>query len=205
MGTNYPIVYSDQAVNRETGHRGGVTSRGETVEAGLLDVNDSRYAPFSGTPLVHTTCGTGGGSIGLVSVLTRIRPLVLIVDSEEHTRDLYADWFWFAGFNVMKAGFQEVVHRLVRRDQPDLVLTDLNVRGAPVLSLITTLHHDPATQEIPIVVMTRAMDDGQLHAAKEAGADVVLPKLVNFDLLLNSVMPLVRLRLAARYGNNAAC
>jgi len=65
---------------------------------------------------------------------------------------------------------------LVRRERPDVVITDYMMPEMDGLELIARLKADPATAAIPIVMLTARNDVADRLAAREAGADVYLSK-----------------------------
>ena len=65
---------------------------------------------------------------------------------------------------------------LVRREQPDVVITDYMMPGMDGLQLIEALKAEPATATIPVIMLTARNDVADRLAAREAGADVYLSK-----------------------------
>lgn len=65
---------------------------------------------------------------------------------------------------------------LVRRERPDVVITDYMMPEMDGLELIARLKADPATAAIPIVMLTARNDVADRLAAREVGADVYLSK-----------------------------
>jgi CheY-like chemotaxis protein len=110
-------------------------------------------------------------------------PLVLIIDADETTRDLYGHWFSSIGFQVMCAVGTFGLSLALRRERPQLIVTELRARDLTLSDLLVRLHSDESTRCIPVVVMTSCCDDAVLTAAKASGAAAVLPKLADFDLL----------------------
>jgi len=56
------------------------------------------------------------------------RPLVLIIDAEESARDLYGHWFTALGFQVMCAVGLTGLGYALRRERPQLIVTELSAR-----------------------------------------------------------------------------
>ena len=111
----------------------------------------------------------------------RERPLVLIIDEEETARDLYGHWFFTHGFEVMCAvGIRGLAFAL-RRERPQLIVTELRARDLTLSHLTARLRCNEATRCIPIIVVTTSCDPRALNDAKAAGAAVVLPKFTNFE------------------------
>jgi CheY-like chemotaxis protein len=122
--------------------------------------------------------------------MKRDRPLVLILDEEESARDLYGHWFIAQGFQVMSAAGLLGLSLALRRDRPQLIVTELKTRELTLRDLIARLRCDETTRCIPIIVLTTSCDAGALDGAKAAGAAAVLPKLADFDLLRSWVSAL---------------
>jgi CheY-like chemotaxis protein len=89
---------------------------------------------------------------------------------------------------VTAAGVLNAVYPFAKRDQPDLLMTDLHLQRSPVLPAIRQLQNDPQTRDIPILVLTRSTEPAQLEVVMVTRATLVLPKLVNFDALRDSVI-----------------
>ena len=78
----------------------------------------------------------------------------------------------------------------LRRERPQLIVTELNAGDLTLRDLIARLRCDETTRCIPIIVLTTSCDAGALDSAKEAGAAAVLPKLADFELLRSWVSAL---------------
>ena len=115
---------------------------------------------------------------------------MLIIDEEASARDLYGDWFIARGFQVMCAVGVLGLSLALRRDRPQLIVTELRARDLTLRDLIARLRSDETTRCIPIIVITTSCDAGVLDRAKAAGAAAVLPKLADFDLLSSWVSAL---------------
>ena len=122
-------------------------------------------------------------------LFSRTRKVVLIVDPDEDTRDLYGKWFTSMGFDVMCAAAVAGACWAVQRHQPDVVVTELELRESTGVQLLRALSH-PWHLPVPVLVMTRSTNPAWLAAARDAGAVAVLPKLTDFDELLRWVRAL---------------
>jgi CheY-like chemotaxis protein len=118
------------------------------------------------------------------------RPLVLIIDEEQSARDLYGHWFITQGFEVMCAVGVLGLSWALKRDRPQLIVTELKARDLTLRDLVARLRCDQTTRCIPIIVVTASCDERALNGAKAAGAVAVLPKLTDFDLLRSWVSAL---------------
>lgn len=95
---------------------------------------------------------------------------VLVVDDESDLRFIMRRFLEGAGYQVREAGDGEAALRLVREERPDLVVTDLMMPVMDGLQLIESLRTEPATQAIPVLVVS-----ANWESAPE-GADGLLSK-----------------------------
>jgi CheY-like chemotaxis protein len=117
------------------------------------------------------------------------RPLALVIDDSDDTRDLYAVMLRLEGFTVEGASDgQEALQKAVEL-LPDIVITDLSMPVMDGWETIRRLRADERTRRIPIIACT-----GQdlPHKTPEPSADVVLAKPCPLDELLLEVRRLVR-------------
>jgi DNA-binding response OmpR family regulator len=95
---------------------------------------------------------------------------ILVVDDERDMLDLLTVNLKRTGYEVIVArnGFEALV--LARRHLPDLVLLDLVMEGPDGFTVCETLHRQPATSRLPVIILTAA--DGQIARmrAVHAGA-----------------------------------
>jgi two-component system chemotaxis response regulator CheY len=108
-------------------------------------------------------------------------PLVLLVNPDEHMRDLYGDWLVSLGFELMCAADAVVAAGIARTCQPDVIVTELQLRRSDGLMLIRRLKASAVTRNLPIVVVTRLTQPEVVQAATAAGAVAVIPSLTDFD------------------------
>lgn len=86
----------------------------------------------------------------------------------------------------------------VRDDRPDLVLLDLDLPDLPGMEVLARLRADPATCDLPVIIVTANTGAAVRTAAFAAGADDILPKPPDPALLL------ARIRTLLRRGNEAS-
>jgi two-component system, cell cycle response regulator DivK len=82
------------------------------------------------------------------------RPLVLIVDDHDDTRELYVQSLSALGFEAIAAGDCAEAARRAWESHPDIVVTDLTLRGGDGWQLIEDLRREARTRDIPIVLLT---------------------------------------------------
>jgi two-component system phosphate regulon response regulator PhoB len=102
--------------------------------------------------------------------------LVLIVDDEKDLRTLLE-------FNLKRSGYRtahaptgrEAIQR-AGSQRPDLILLDLNLPDVSGTDVCRQLKSDPATAEIPVVMLTARSAEADRITGFELGADDYVPK-----------------------------
>jgi PAS domain S-box-containing protein len=79
---------------------------------------------------------------------------VLVVDDDPDARTLLAQYVKDDGGQVIVAGSGEQGLRLARAHQPDLILLDIMMPQMNGLEVLERLREDPATSDIPVVVVS---------------------------------------------------
>lgn len=88
---------------------------------------------------------------------------------------------------------QEALAKVVEF-QPDLILLDIMMPKLSGYEVCQRLRKDPATRDIPVLMVTALNEMGDIEKAVQAGADDFLTKPVNRLELLTRVKSLLRVR-----------
>jgi two-component system, OmpR family, phosphate regulon response regulator PhoB len=96
---------------------------------------------------------------------------VLIIEDEPDIRDLLAFHLEREGYAVTKAGNGAEGLRLARAASPDLILLDLMLPEMDGFEVCRRLRQDPATQGVPLVMLTARGDEVDRVLGLELGAD----------------------------------
>ena len=107
--------------------------------------------------------------------------VALVVDDDPAVRDLLARFLRAEGFGVLVAASGEEGLRLARQHHPALITLDVLMPGVDGWSVLTTLKGDPATADIPVVLLT-ILDDRDLGFA--LGATDYLTKPIQRERLM---------------------
>jgi CheY-like chemotaxis protein len=117
------------------------------------------------------------------------RPLVLVIDDSEATRQLYALSLELEGYVVAQARDGQDGLQQVRDLVPDIVITDLAMPIMDGCETIRRLRADPRTRHIPIIACS---GDGARRRMDPAGPDVFLAKPCPLDMLIAEVRRLLQ-------------
>lgn len=98
------------------------------------------------------------------------------------------------GYRVVSACSGSEALELVARSCPDLVLLDILMPGMDGYEVCRRLRADPATQHLPIVMLTASGEQEKLLAI-DAGADDFIMKPVNQAELIARIRSLLRIKL----------
>ncbi|HEX6027037.1 MAG TPA: SpoIIE family protein phosphatase [Solirubrobacter sp.] len=125
------------------------------------------------------------------------RPRVLVVDDNADMRDYIASLL-SGRYGVQTAADGAIALELARRDPPALVVTDVMMPNLDGFGLLAALQADPATTDIPVIMVSaRAGEEGTIEGL-EAGADDYLIKPFAARELLARVQANIELDRARR-------
>ena len=101
---------------------------------------------------------------------------VLIVDDEAPIREMIAVALQMAGYQCLEAENAQIAHALVVDHQPDIILLDWMMPDVSGIELARRLKREPASAEIPIIMLTARSEEDNKVQGLEAGADDYITK-----------------------------
>ena len=105
-----------------------------------------------------------------------MRPLVLLVDEHEDTREMYALALSAMGFDIVAAEDGRDAYRRAWQIHPDAIVADLPMPNYEEWQFLQDLKQNARTREIPLVVVSgyihRSADERTVHD----GFDAFFPK-----------------------------
>jgi two-component system, cell cycle response regulator DivK len=120
-------------------------------------------------------------------------PLVLVVDHDLHTREMYGEWLRFSGFRVTEAAQADEAFEKAHTLRPSIITTGISLNeGGDGCMLCDRLKHDDNTKEIPVLVVTAWALGGHVERARRAGCDGVLLKPCPPTALLEEIKRLIK-------------
>src|SRR5512143_2774716 len=118
--------------------------------------------------------------------------LVMVIEDEKEIRDLVRYNLERAGFRVAAAEDGESGLERVFAARPDAVVLDLMLPGRTGLEVLRELRAEPATRDLPVIVLTARAAEMDKLLGFEHGADDYLTKPFSPRELVARVQALLR-------------
>jgi signal transduction histidine kinase/DNA-binding response OmpR family regulator len=115
------------------------------------------------------------------------RPRLLIIEDEPDLRGYLTKLFTKDGYAVEAAADATTAMTALEDNAPDLMITDVMLRGESGLDVLTALRQDDRIARLPVVVLTARADAETAIEAFAAGADDFVVKPFNSAELLARV------------------
>jgi CheY-like chemotaxis protein len=175
-----------------------LSDRGYVMKCIELGANDYITKPFD-MLLVKSRvwrCLEGGSycEIRHDDLRNSQRSQVLVVDDNGVNADLLCR-------RVDKLGHQPVVARhgrealdILRRQDVDLVLLDIQMPVMDGLQVLAAMKADTDLKQLPVIMISAISDDETIHQCLELGADDYITKPYNATLLQARVNPLIKIK-----------
>jgi signal transduction histidine kinase len=112
---------------------------------------------------------------------------ILIIDDYEPFRFVTAEALRTVPYDVKEAGDGPAGLCLAQSTLPDIIIIDVQMEGMSGYDTLAHLRGNPATANIPVILMTGNPDMTGLRQGMRLGADDYLPKPFSFDELLATV------------------
>jgi DNA-binding response OmpR family regulator len=109
---------------------------------------------------------------------------ILLVEDHEEIWDFLSRRLKRRGFDVVVAQDGQQGLDMVRAENPDVVLLDMNLPVMDGWTVAKHLKEDAATYRIPLIALTAHALSGDREKALGAGCDDYHPKPVDFSRLL---------------------
>ena len=114
-------------------------------------------------------------------------PLILIVEDNARNAKLLRDVLQATGYRTVDTMTAEEGLAIARRDQPDLILMDIQLPGMDGKAALNELRKDPATRRIPVIAVTASVLPLERKEILAAGFDGYQGKPLSVKTLLAEV------------------
>jgi CheY-like chemotaxis protein len=108
-----------------------------------------------------------------IAVATRT---ILLLDGDPDTAEMYAVGLRVFGYNIIIAEDVEDALERIRRDRPDAVVADAQAAMEKAWRLVNAVKQDPATSDVPVVVLTGRADAAICDGARSSRCAALLLK-----------------------------
>ena len=117
---------------------------------------------------------------------------ILVVDDDRQILRLVRSYLEQVGYQVLTALDGESALRMIRTEQPDLVILDLMLPGQDGWDVMHAVRADPRQAELPIIMLTARIEDTDKILGLELGADDYMTKPFNPREVLARVRAVLR-------------
>ena len=112
---------------------------------------------------------------------------ILVVEDNELNMKLVKSLIKIGNYRVLEAIDAESGLQLIREQQPDLVLMDIQLPGMDGLCATKIIKEDPSLKDIPVVALTSYAMQGDEEKALEAGCMGYIAKPIDTRKFLETV------------------
>ncbi len=112
---------------------------------------------------------------------------ILVVDDEPHMRKLIEIHLKRAGYTIKSAKNGREALTIAASEGPDLIVMDVMMSEMDGLTALSQLKKDPATQAIPVIMLTARGHSMTRQEAEESGAEAFLNKPFSPTQLLSEI------------------
>jgi CheY-like chemotaxis protein len=123
---------------------------------------------------------------------TAVSPLVLLVEDDRDTREMYVVALGMSGFRTAEAGTAAEARAAAHALRPDVVVSDLTLPDADGCDLCAELAGDADTRHVPTIALTGRSSDEDLDRCAAAGCVRVLVKPCPPDTLATAIDEVLR-------------
>ncbi|MEL7238231.1 MAG: response regulator transcription factor [Planctomycetota bacterium] len=140
----------------------------------------------------HADSAESSGRVASEAATPEDAQTVLVVDDESDLVDLIALNLRRHGFRVETAGDGNAALKLAQQSKPDLVILDVMMPGLDGTEVARRLRAEPATQTLPILMLTAKTEETDEIVGLSVGADDYVTKPFSPKVLMARVKALLR-------------
>ena len=95
---------------------------------------------------------------------------ILVVEDEFETAEMLRIYFEFCGYEVLSTAWGRDVLEICRESHPDLVILDIQLPDTDGYEVYRELSNTQQTSHIPVIFLTKLVDDDLKAASRVKGA-----------------------------------
>ncbi len=122
------------------------------------------------------------------------KPVILVVDDNRENLELLEAYLEDLDCRSIAAYDGPEALEIVKNDAPDLILLDIMMPKMSGFEVCRKLKSNPATAQIPIIMVTALNEFGDMQRAVDCGTDDFVSKPVNKLELLTRVRTMLKLK-----------
>ncbi len=123
----------------------------------------------------------------------RTRRDLVVIEDDDDARE-YLKTLLGSRYNVTACASGQEAWPVITTTLPDAVVTDLVMPGMTGSELCARIRQNPATNHIPVLILTGQSGEREQQAASDSGADKFLSKPISVELLLSSIAQVISAR-----------
>ncbi|MBI3592942.1 MAG: response regulator [Nitrospirae bacterium] len=112
---------------------------------------------------------------------------ILVVEDNQVNLELFMDFLNVGGYECIHATKGEDAIEIARKENPDLVLLDIQLPGVDGLTVVKTLKSDEATKNIKVIALTAYAMKGDKEMFLDKGFDGYIPKPITMKKFLDAI------------------
>ena len=121
-------------------------------------------------------------------------PKILVVDDNQQNLELLQAYLEDMDYDTIPAKDGPEALDIVANDPPDLILLDIMMPKMSGFEVCRRIKNDPATSNIPIIMVTALNELGDIERSIDCGTDDFVSKPVNKLELLTRVKTMLKLK-----------
>jgi len=120
------------------------------------------------------------------------RKIVMIVEDEPDTAEMFAEMMRMKGYYVVKSLGGKKAIQMIAHELPDVLMLDVMMPELSGLEILLSMQNDPVLSKIPVIVVSAKGLPSDIRSGLEAGASIYLTKPVSFQDLSFAVDDVLR-------------
>lgn len=123
--------------------------------------------------------------------MTDSSKLILVIEDEEDTAEMFAEMLRLSGYEVIKIVNSTEAIQTIEDKRPDAILLDLMMPDVTGMDILQEIKQNSTLSDIPIIVISAKQLPKDIKSGFEAGASEYLTKPVTYKTLKDTLETLI--------------